>query len=67
MNKKTFRSRDVVFHEAQTITNFEKSAKSRDFITPNLFLSPEPSQNARCDDVQQEVPELQDPIPEIED
>ena len=67
VNKKIFRSRDVVFQEDQTVVDFEKSAKSRDVITPDLFPSPKPSQNARCDDVQQEVPELQDPMPEIED
>ena len=56
-----------MFQEDQTIADFEKSAKSTDAITLDLFLSPEPSQNARYDDVQQEVPELQDLIPEIED
>lgn len=51
-NKKMFRSRDIVFQKDQIVADFEKSAKCRDVITPDLFPSPRPSQNARCDDMQ---------------
>ncbi|KAF5933271.1 hypothetical protein HYC85_029442 [Camellia sinensis] len=46
-----FRSKDVVFQEDQIVVDFEKSAKSRVVITPNLFPSLERSQNAKYDEI----------------